>query len=237
MRAQALKSSAGFTYLAAIILVVFLGIMLGATGQGWKTIMQRDKEEELIFRGRQIRDGIARWQKKYPGKPLMELKPLLEDPNSLEKARYLRKIYKDPITNKDFALIMAGGSPAGGTPGGTSTVSGLPAGTTSGTTTGGATTIGTSLSGTTSVGATSGTTTPGNLQGIIGVASSSNDTPIKKANFPDDIIDFAEKTRYSEWQFNAKSQAFQNFLAGIRPGAGGPIKTNTGTNSQTKQAP
>lgn len=111
MRRPVFTSDAGFTFIAALFLVVILGIMMGAAGQSWRTIIQREKEQELLFRGGQILDAIGRWRKPPPGqktaaaKPLMELKYLLEDPNSQQKVRYLRRLYKDPITNKDFEVI------------------------------------------------------------------------------------------------------------------------------------
>ena len=229
MSANPLKSDAGFTLIAAIIMVAILGIFLGIAGKSWQMILQRDKEEELIFRGRQIRDAIARWQRpvappgqpKPPPRPLTDLKFLLEDPNSLQKVRYLRKLYKDPITNKDFVPLMAGapGSAirSGATTGGT---------TTGGATTGGATTGGATTGGGAVPGAAPGTTVTSSVQGIIGVASSSKDTPLKKGNFPDDIIDFSDKSSYSDWQFSILSQAYQNWASG------GVQNPNTNTPTQ-----
>ena len=78
-------------------------------------IIKRDREEELLFRGVQIRDAIARWNKPktLPGQApiqqthkLNELKDLLQDPYSLEKIHYLRRVYTDPITGKDFDPII-----------------------------------------------------------------------------------------------------------------------------------
>jgi type II secretory pathway pseudopilin PulG len=44
----------GFTYIAVLTIVMIMGIMLGLVGQSWKTIKQRELEEEMIFRGNQI---------------------------------------------------------------------------------------------------------------------------------------------------------------------------------------
>lgn len=107
-----LKSSAGFTLIAAMVMVVVIGIMLGAASQSWQTLMKREREAELLFRGSQYRDALARWYKPRPGQPPTqqtrspnELKDLLEDPLSQEKVRYLRRLYPDPITGKDFEPI------------------------------------------------------------------------------------------------------------------------------------
>lgn len=98
-----LASNGGFTYIAALFMVMILGIMLGLTGQSMKTIMKREKEKELIFRGLQYRDAIERWSKK--GMPLKNLDDLLKDPYSVKGERLLRQRYKDPITGKDFKAV------------------------------------------------------------------------------------------------------------------------------------
>lgn len=99
-----LASDGGFTYIAALFMVMILGIMLGLTGQSMKTIMKREKEKELIFRGLQYRDAIERWSKKgYLS--LKNLDDLLKDPHSANGDRLLRQRYKDPITGKDFKAV------------------------------------------------------------------------------------------------------------------------------------
>lgn len=99
----------GFTYLTAMMLIMVMGVMLGAIGQSWKSIMQREREEELIFRGTQYKDAITRWYKPRPGQhvatPLRDLKDLLQDPRSLTTVRYLRRLYPDPLTGKEWNLI------------------------------------------------------------------------------------------------------------------------------------
>src|SRR6266567_2485259 len=146
-----------------MVAVVVMGIMAGAASQSWRTIMKRDREEELLFRGGQIRDAIALWNK--PPKPLPgqaprqqtrrlnDLKDLLQDPNTPETVRYLRRLYTDPITGKDFELIV---DP---------------------------------------------------VRGIVGVKSSSQDLPLKRDNFPDDLKAFANKDKYSDWTFDYRLKA------------------------------
>jgi type II secretory pathway pseudopilin PulG len=99
----------GFTYLLALMIIMIMGIMLGAVGQSWKTIVQRDREDELLFRGTQIRDAITRWYKPRPGQPpptpLRDLKDLLEDPHSLTHTHYLRRLYTDPMNGKEWTVI------------------------------------------------------------------------------------------------------------------------------------
>ena len=99
----------GFTYLSALLLVMVMGVMLGAVGLSWKTVMQREREEELLFRGMQYKNAITRWYKPRPGQhqptPLRELKDLLDDPRSLTTVRYLRRLYTDPFTGKEWNVI------------------------------------------------------------------------------------------------------------------------------------
>lgn len=112
-----LASSAGFTFIAAMVTVTLMGIMLGMIGQSWRTMMKREKEEELIFRGMQYRNAIERWNKPRPGQhvvtPLNDLKDLLKDPRSLANVRYLRRLYTDPITGKEFEPVKDPGGVKG----------------------------------------------------------------------------------------------------------------------------
>lgn len=48
----------GYTYILALTIVMIMGIMLGMVGQSWKTIKQRELEEEMIFRGDQIAELV-----------------------------------------------------------------------------------------------------------------------------------------------------------------------------------
>ena len=141
----------GFTYLMALMLVMVMGIMLSAIGQSWKNIIQRDREEELLFRGLQYKNAITRWYTQRPGQPpptpLRDLKDLLEDPRSLTKYHYLRKLYTDPMTGKEWNPIKDPN------------------------------------------------------KGISGVASTSQEKPLKVGGFPDDLQDFNEKQHYSDWLF------------------------------------
>jgi len=112
-RARTLGSNAGFTYIAAIVTVVIMGILLSQAAGVWKTTMQRERETELVFRGMQIRDALRRYYGLTgkvatipPGRPsISQLKDLLQAPESAGKKRYLRKLYLDPITGKDWALV------------------------------------------------------------------------------------------------------------------------------------
>lgn len=109
MKPNFLTSEQGFTYLAALVMVVIMGIMLAAAGRSWQMVMQREREKELLFRGSQLRQAINRWQTPVPGQQpptqLNDLKDLLKDPRSGGTVRYLRRPYLDPMTGKEFVPI------------------------------------------------------------------------------------------------------------------------------------
>jgi type II secretory pathway pseudopilin PulG len=102
----------GFTFLTAIFMVMIIGIMLGLTGQSWKTIMKREREKELLFRGSQIKEAIENWYKPTytvpgvaprtgPRPPLMDLKYLLDDPTSTTHLRFLPHTYATELDDKN----------------------------------------------------------------------------------------------------------------------------------------
>jgi hypothetical protein len=173
MTKNPLKSSAGFTYIAAIVMVVIAGIMLSQAAQYWTTRMQRERESELIYRGTQIRDAMRRWYnvrvvegKLVPalapgGGPLQpranltELKTLLDGNETAAKTHFLRPSnmkVRDPLTGKelDWQLYKAAGA-----------------------------------------------------EKVTGVFIKSEGAPLKQDNFPFDLHpdDFKAKKKYSEWIF------------------------------------
>lgn len=104
------SSDKGFIYLALLLALMVMGIMLGRTGTVWKQVMQREREEELLFRGAQIQDAIRHWHKpqgsgEHIATPLNNLQDLLKDPRRSGTVRYLRRLYQDPISNGDWNLI------------------------------------------------------------------------------------------------------------------------------------
>ncbi len=106
-----IQNPKGATYLMVLMIVMVMGIMLGITGQSWKQVMSREREEELLFRGLQIRDALESWHnpKPLPGQiqpsPLNDINHLLKDPRTAGNTKYLRRLYKDPITNSEWKLI------------------------------------------------------------------------------------------------------------------------------------
>lgn len=129
------RNQDGVTFLMTMFIIVIMGIMLGMTGQAWKTIMQREREKELLFRGSQIKEAIENWYtptytvngvRYNGGHALIDLKDLLNNPYTLTPMRYLPqhyetkldgknsncstdcpelKVYQDPMTGKKWELI------------------------------------------------------------------------------------------------------------------------------------
>lgn len=141
----------GFTYLALLIAVALIGVGLVATSEVWSQARQREKEQELLFIGKQFRQAIERYYQRTPGavkRYPAKLEDLLEDKRYLTPQRHLRKIFVDPMTGRpEWGLIAASG------------------------------------------------------EGIMGVYSLSQETPIKRANFAEEDASFEGAARYSQWRF------------------------------------
>ncbi len=102
------ERSAGFTLVGVVVAIAVLTILIAAVAPSIATIVQRDKEIELIFRGKQYARSILAFQRRfgrYPNslKELEEIKP-----------RSIRQLWKEPMCNCDdgWEVIIAG------TPGG-----------------------------------------------------------------------------------------------------------------------
>ena len=100
------NSKNGFTYIALLAAIVIIGITLGSAAKSWQNIAQREKEEELLFRGSQYRMAIESYynyqgRRQYPN----SIEVLLTDERSPTAKRHLRQQYKDPITGEDFEVI------------------------------------------------------------------------------------------------------------------------------------
>lgn len=105
------KRERGFTYLAALLLVAASGAALAAAAELWSHARQREKEAELLWIGSQFKQAIGLYYHRSPGSVKRypaKLDDLLEDPRHLNTARYLRRIYTDPLTGKpQWGLIAA----------------------------------------------------------------------------------------------------------------------------------
>lgn len=97
--------------LAGLAIMTF-GLMLALPS--WNYLVRDDKEQELIFRGRQISNAVARFQRKNGNALPATFEQLVE-------GKYLRKAYKDPMTKDGRWRVLRPGEGVPVTPGGPST--------------------------------------------------------------------------------------------------------------------
>lgn len=101
----------GVTYVWTLIAIALLGAGLAAAARSWTAAAQREKESELIFVGRQIRDAIGRYYEATPGSVKRypaRLEDLLEDRRFPDVRRHLRRLYRDPMTGTTaWGLVAA----------------------------------------------------------------------------------------------------------------------------------
>ena len=111
----------GYAMAALLVSLAVMMVLMAVAMPVWKTQAQREKEAELIFRGEQIARGINLYMRKMGG---ASYPPSLD---VLVQGRFLRKKYKDPMTEHDASLPMnqrgewdiinaAGGVPGQGGP-------------------------------------------------------------------------------------------------------------------------
>lgn len=90
---------------ALLIAMSIAAVMMTVAMPVWKHQIRREREEELIFRGQQYMHAIGLFQRKFPNAYPPNVDVLVEQ-------RFLRKKFKDPITNDDFAVLPGGASAA-----------------------------------------------------------------------------------------------------------------------------
>jgi len=85
------KRQKGYTLLILLFAVAILSIGLIVAVPVWETQLQREKEDELIFRGNQYVEAVRLYQLKKPGTFPSTLEELVEE-------KCLRRLYRDPMT-------------------------------------------------------------------------------------------------------------------------------------------
>ncbi len=175
---------------ALLIGMSVAAVLMTAVMPVWKQLSKRERETELVFRGQQYVRAISLFQKRSgPG-------VLPPNVDVLVTGRFLRKKFKDPITNQDFDLLsptQAAGQAGAAQQAGSAQQPGSGRGAQPATTGQGRV-----------IGAQGGAAGGGATGGIIGVASKSKEESLRIFN---------GRTRYNEWQFLFVQQA--------TPGQGG----------------
>jgi type II secretory pathway pseudopilin PulG len=171
----------GYAMAALLVSIGVMLLMLSAAMPVWKQAATREKEAELVFRGEQYARAIGLFGRKYGGAFPPNLDVLIEQ-------KFLRKKYKDPITNGEFQLLYQTTQRPGGprNPG----ASGAGAGGTNSGTDGQSSGAGTTTAGGGVGAAPTGVT--GAQGAVVGVTSKSKERSIKL---------YKGRGRYNEWQF------------------------------------
>lgn len=195
------QGQTGYAMAALLVALAVMAVMMSVALPVWRHEAQRIKEDELIWRGTQYVRAIRLYSMKMGG----QLPPSVD---ALVQGHFLRKKYKDPITNDDFDLLGGGVTQPGLAPGqgqpqpGRGGVPGQPS-------TGFLPAV--SSQPTSSGSVAIGGTVPG---GLSGVRSKSKDESIKVYN---------GRTHYNEWVF-----IYVNQQPGFGPGRGGPGRGGPG---------
>jgi type II secretory pathway pseudopilin PulG len=95
--------SRGYILIALMLFLALLAVAALAVLPDLAFQVKRDREEEMIHRGVAYSRGIRRYFRKFGRYPTR-----LEDLDNTNNLRFIRKRYKDPITNDDFTLLRYG---------------------------------------------------------------------------------------------------------------------------------
>jgi type II secretory pathway pseudopilin PulG len=105
----------GYILLGLLILMMIAGYALAAAGAKFSEARNREREQELLKVGDTFRKAIGSYYnqspsvvKQYPP----NLEALLRDDRFPEPRRYLRKLYLDPVTQREGWGILE--APSGG---------------------------------------------------------------------------------------------------------------------------
>ena len=75
--ARRVRQGGGYTLVAVVIIFTVMTILLAAVLPSWTTMIQRDNEEELVFRGLQYAEAIRVFQVRF-GRYPVRLEELIE---------------------------------------------------------------------------------------------------------------------------------------------------------------
>ncbi len=95
-------------YVIIMLMMTVFAIVIGflVAVPAWQTEVKREKEEELIFRGRQYVEAVRLYILKNPGRFPATLKELYDK-------NFIRKLYKDPMTESGEWNVILNASMAG----------------------------------------------------------------------------------------------------------------------------
>lgn len=226
----------GYVLIAILLMLALLIIALAAVAPRQATQIRRDREEEAIHRGTEYAKAVKRYFRKFGRYPTR-----IEELESTNNTRFLRKRFKDPITGEDFRILRYGeqksvprglfGAPLGATGAGGLAGGGL-AGAVIGNALGGGAQAGGQQPQSPGTPASSMSQPLGSGQTfgggpIIGVAGVKDQTSLKE---------WQGKTNYKDWEFYYDPRFDQQAQQGGVPG-GIPQPVGSPLNPQSPQSP
>jgi type II secretory pathway pseudopilin PulG len=192
----------GYAMAALLVAMSVMAVMMTVAMPVWQQLSQREKEEELVFRGLQYARAIGLYERKYANAPPPSIDVLVQQ-------HFLRRKYKDPITNDDFVpitTVQAAAASATAQPGTTGRAGGAAQPLAP---------------------ATGSLASTGAQGGVTGVASKSKATSIRIYN---------GRTHYNEWAF-VYAPPTPTPGAGGGPGAATPGQRGQPQRGQQGQPP
>ena len=105
----------GFVLIGMLMLMMVAGYTLAEVSTKWSDAVKREREQELLKVGDTIRKAIGSYYNQTPGVVKQyppNLEALLYDDRFPTPKRYLRKLYVDPITQREGWGILE--APSGG---------------------------------------------------------------------------------------------------------------------------
>lgn len=99
-----MRNQRGYVLIALLFMIAVIMIVMAAAAPSIATSIKRDREDELIRRGKQYQRGIQLFYRKFGRFPSS-----LDELQNTNNLRFLRHKYEDPITRKDeWRLIRFG---------------------------------------------------------------------------------------------------------------------------------
>jgi len=112
---KCINQSAGFILIGMLVLMIVTGYALAEVSTKWSDAVKREREQELLKVGDTIRKAIGSYYNQTPGVIKQfppNLEALLYDDRFPVPKRYLRRLYMDPITQREGWGILE--APSGG---------------------------------------------------------------------------------------------------------------------------
>jgi type II secretory pathway pseudopilin PulG len=88
----------GYAMATLLVALAIMSLIWTMAVPSWRTMVQREKEAELIFRARQYAHAIVLYQRRFANAYPPSVDVLVQQ-------KFLRKKYKDPITGQDFRIL------------------------------------------------------------------------------------------------------------------------------------